>query len=128
MEMDYGLDGSGAFPTDISPAMITYFGYKSSTIKDVVFQYYMSNAYWANILKEELDESRPMIYNGWDTEGMGHSFVCDGYDEYDNFHFNWGWGGYCDGYFAIGALDSSIHFELSFMNMSTDAESFEKSP
>lgn len=108
MEMDYGLDGSGAYPTEISPAMITYFGYKSSTIKDVVFQYYMSNAYWANILKEELDESRPMVYNGWDTEGMGHSFVCDGYDEYDNFHFNWGWGGYCDGYFAIGALSPGI--------------------
>jgi len=31
--------------------------------------------------------------------------VCDGYDANDFFHFNWGWGGYYDGYFAIDALD-----------------------
>jgi len=35
--------------------------------------------------------SRPMIYRGTGTGG-GHCFVCDGYDNSDYFHFNWGWG------------------------------------
>jgi hypothetical protein len=31
--------------------------------------------------------------------------VCDGYDGNGLFHINWGWGGYCDNYFALSVLN-----------------------
>ena len=34
-----------------------------------------------------------------------HAFVCDGYDGEGLFHFNWGWDGKADGYFAIDFLN-----------------------
>jgi surface protein len=38
--------------------------------------------------------------------GGNHAFVCDGYDaENDQFHFNWGWNGRYDGWFAMDALN-----------------------
>lgn len=63
---------------------------------DVIGAYkeYYSDMEWKNMLKSELDAARPILYSGWDVNGAGHCFVCDGYDENDYFHFNWGWGGY----------------------------------
>lgn len=55
-------------------------------------------------LKAELNEKRPVLYCGFpslDTEsgGDGHALVCDGYTDRDYFHFNYGWGGYYDGFY-----------------------------
>ena len=63
-----------------------------------------SDAQWIQMLKTELDSSRPVLYSGHDTSG-GHAFVLDGYNNSSQFHVNWGWGGYCDGYYAIGSLN-----------------------
>lgn len=54
--------------------------------------------------KKELDEGRPLLYSGHPNEGVGHALVCDGYDDRDYFHFNYGWGGLCDGYYKLGAV------------------------
>lgn len=62
---------------------------------------------WREMLRNEMDSSRPVIYSGYDFSG-GHCFVCDGYDSQNRFHFNWGWGGTSDGYFAIGSLNPSV--------------------
>ena len=53
-------------------------------------------------LRAELDQQRPILYSG--SGNGGHSFVCDGYNEQNQFRINWGWGGYYDGYFSIGAF------------------------
>ena len=103
VNMDYSPQGSGAYPSDIEYALETYFDY-DTTLHDAYKEYY-SDMQWKNMLKSELDAARPVLYSGWDVNGAGHCFVCDGYDENDYFHFNWGWGGYCDGYFAIGLLN-----------------------
>ena len=42
----------------------------------------------------------PMYYGGCQDGGC-HAFVCDGYDDYDCFHFNLGWGGGSDGWYII---------------------------
>lgn len=102
IEMDYGIDGSGALPSDMIEAMKTHFGYPNTSYAS---RNNMSDASWTNILKEELNNSRPVLYNGWDVDRMGHSFICDGYNENGYFHFNWGWGGYSDGYFTITDLN-----------------------
>ena len=106
INMDYGIEASAAYPDDVKFALVDHFNYKSS-INDHVKDDYTESE-WTWLLKDELDASRPVLYNGWDIYGGGHSFVCDGYDENDYFHFNWGWSGYCDGYFVIGGLSPGI--------------------
>ena len=53
-------------------------------------------------LRAELDQQRPILYSG--SGNGGHSFVCDGYNEQNQFRINWGWGGSYDGYFSVGAF------------------------
>ncbi len=124
VEMDYNVasaGGSGAqtiYPNAsqthlkcAANALWNNFGYKQSTLKC----YYrpggygysaVSNTNWHNYLKTELDAARPIMYAGADSEG-GHSFICDGYDDTTptrKYHFNWGWSGYCDGYYDVDNL------------------------
>lgn len=112
VDMEYGpgsTGGSSAYViSSASPvthcteyALKTYFGYKS-TLKGIKKANY-TNADWINLLKTELDAGRPIIYAGFGDGG--HCFVSDGYDNNDFFHFNWGWGGSYDGYFALDALN-----------------------
>jgi hypothetical protein len=83
-------------------ALKTYFGY-STTMQGVLRDNY-GQSQWIDLLKGELDAGRPVIYAGFGSGG-GHCFVCDGYDNNDYFHFNWGWGGQVNGYFIVDALD-----------------------
>lgn len=69
---------------------------------------------WSNLLKNEINNKRPVLYAGWESGvSIGHVFICDGYDENGLFHFNWGWGGYLDGYYCVNAplgykLDNNV--------------------
>ena len=58
---------------------------------------------WANLIEADLAAGRPILYTGDDTSG-GHAFVLDGSDIEGRYHFNWGWGGYGDGFYAIHNL------------------------
>lgn len=105
VDMDYGISsqgGSGAQTLDVVDALKTYFGYSSSVEGKSRSNY--SDSQWKTLLKTELNASRPMQYAGTGSGG-GHSFVCDGYDNNDFFHFNWGWSGSSDGYFSVNALN-----------------------
>lgn len=111
VDMQYSPNFSGAWvleshsPTtdhNAQYAMKTYFGY--STDIQGVYRNEHSLTDWNNILKGELDASRPIIYAGF-GQGGGHCFVCDGYDNNSFFHFNWGWSGAYNGYFAMDALN-----------------------
>lgn len=101
--MNYGVNSSGAAGAVlVAPALIKYFSY--TTNLKVVEKKNYSETNWINLLKAELDVKRPMYYEGLGSEG-GHAFVCDGYDDNNLFHFNWGWGGVADGYFRANALN-----------------------
>jgi hypothetical protein len=112
VDMDYSPESSGAYVISVqSPvtncaeyALKTYFGYKTS-LKGVQRSNY-SQTQWIDLLKTELDASRPVLYAGFGSGG-GHCFVADGYDNNNYIHFNWGWGGAYDGYFQINALNPS---------------------
>lgn len=111
VDMDYGPQGSGAYvissgaPTVQTSeyALKNYFSYDPATLRGVARSSYTS-ANWVNLLKTELNAGRPILHTGHSSEG-GHAFVCDGYDNNDYFHFNWGWGGQSDGYFLNYALN-----------------------
>ena len=99
--IDYG---SGRACAEI--AFKTYFDYKS-TLHGVKKNDY-SDSQWIALLKTELDNARPMLYGGFSSSG-GHAFVCDGYDNNNYFHFNWGWGGTYNDYFYINSLNPSSY-------------------
>jgi hypothetical protein len=105
IDMQYGVasqGGSGAHTLDVADALKTYFGYPTSV--QGIYRSNYSEAQWISLLKTELDASRPVQYAGTGSGG-GHSFVCDGYDNNDFFHFNWGWSSSSDGYFFVNALN-----------------------
>ena len=93
--------GSGAYSNDIPSALTTYFRYKSGVSYKQKSSY--GNTQWLNLIKAELDAGRPVQYNG-SGSGGGHAFVCDGYDNSNNFHFNWGWSGSNDGFYSLSSL------------------------
>lgn len=110
VKMKYGHSSSGA--TTVSSnnlstitgerALRTYFKYDKalhSVQRDVV-----GDSVWTALLDAELLAGRPVIFSGHDTSG-GHAFVCDGGNNAGLYHINWGWGGYCDGYYQTGALN-----------------------
>jgi hypothetical protein len=101
VSMNYNTS-SGANTEAMAIALKTNFGYDANL--QHYSRDYFNRAEWVNLLKIELNASRPVLYRG-NTNDAGHLFVCDGYDSNDLFHFNWGWGGSSNGYFQISALD-----------------------
>ena len=99
VEMNYGPNGSSARTTGSFPsaeqAYRTFFDYKSTLHSISKLDY--TDSEWINLLKTELNAARPIHYRGQNNDG-GHSFICDGYDNSNQFHFNWGWGGADDGW------------------------------
>ncbi|MBO4481345.1 MAG: thiol protease/hemagglutinin PrtT [Bacteroidales bacterium] len=108
VEMNYDISsryGSGSNNYKAMNGLSQYFGYSSQ------MQYVQKNNYsqtiWTNLLKQELDNGRPILYGGQisnASDAGGHSFICDGYGNDNYFHFNWGWGGSEDAYYLINYL------------------------
>lgn len=101
VNMEYGVDVSLAYLMEARNALLRNFNY-SSDIRYLMKRDY-SDDEWHQILKNEIDARRPVLYGG-SGSGGGHAFVCDGYDSDGDFHFNWGWNGMYNGFFAIGNL------------------------
>ena len=111
VDMQYTGHGSGAYSFSVPPALREYFRYTCDD--DVTLSFWGFNFYtieqWIQMLKDGgLSEGMPLYYSGSDDGGAGgHAFVCDGYDENDYFHFNWGWSGKDDAWCPIGALNTT---------------------
>ena len=113
VDMNYGISGSPDYGSSAyiidngngrpcaENALKSYFDYKNTLHAELKSNY--SDSQWINILKTELNNSRPMVYGGFGSGG--HAFVCDGYNNSNYFHFNWGWGGYYDDYYYINSLN-----------------------
>jgi len=103
VDMSYAADGSGAQTYDSPDALVDYFKYDGACTYSNKSGYTASA--WTNLLKANIDAKHPMIYSGSeDYWSGGHAWNCDGYDASDNFHMNWGWGGYANGYYAASNL------------------------
>ena len=97
---EYTAVDTGAFPDML--ALYEKFGY--SPASNITVRRNFSNDYWVAMLRREIEASRPVFYAGYTSEGAGHAFVLDGVDDNNYFHVNWGWGGLCDGFFAVDNL------------------------
>ena len=104
VNMDYTTSGSGASASNVANALINYFNYDNNVA--YVMRTYFGYNEWMDMIKNEISNARPILYDGISSEG-GHEFVFDGYDENNMVHVNWGWAGANDGYFVISDLDPS---------------------
>ena len=102
VEMQYAKNGSGAYIGDMISALQKYFGY--SKLTHLAYIYDMEAEAWNAKLRGEIDANRPILYSASDASAGGHSFIIDGYKD-ESFSVNWGWGGYCNGFYQIGALN-----------------------
>ena len=112
VEMYYAAESSGARQSLVPGALTQHFRYATTTRLVSAADY--DAATWEKMMRSEIDADRPVIYTGESTMGRGsHGFVLDGYRD-NLFHFNFGWNGSGNGYFAISAFSStSTAFEFA---------------
>lgn len=100
-QMTYSAGDSRSYIKNAAIGLKEYFNYDEN-----IHRYekkYLSSEQWNDILIAELVAGRPVLYDGY-NQRAGHAFVCDGYDGKGLFHFNWGWNGASDGYYALTSL------------------------
>lgn len=102
VNMQYDNGGSASSLEDLVTALKKYFGY-SKYARYLKIEDLGAEA-WNGRLRAEIDANRPILYSGAESYYTGHSFVIDGYKN-ETFSVNWGWGGYCNGFYRIGALN-----------------------
>jgi hypothetical protein len=105
VNMNYNDDGqcsSGAYTSDVAPALKNYFRYSSTAAYVKKVNYSTTN--WNSLLQGDLNAGQPLNYAGQGSQG-GHSWVCDGYQATDYYHFNWGWSGSSNGYYYLTNLN-----------------------
>ena len=105
VQMDYGgyaEEGSAASSYNVPSAIAQYFRYANAASATQ----YNNITTWINTLKTGLDKGWPFYYSGKElNSAYGHAFICDGYNDADYFHFNWGWGGSGDNWFIVSQID-----------------------
>jgi len=107
VDMDYGTTGSASTMTDLMTALKTYFGYSYKMRIERKLNF--SDAEWEQMIKDELNAGRPLLYRGDDAGVNGHIWIVDGYDDQSFFHMNWGWDGDFNGYFDLDQLVTDGH-------------------
>ena len=110
--MDYGVDGSGAYSTDAAEGMRKYFGFTEAVCyeRDNYYGYkYYSDEEWMDMVFTAISQDGPIYYGGADSYNGGHAFVLHGYDATGKVYVNWGWSGEDDGYYDISLLNPGYY-------------------
>lgn len=106
----YGYETSAALHV---PEFVAHFNYDPS-MQYVSRRYVPVNMVWESLIKDEIDSSRPVIYNAALSPNTAHAFVIDGYKG-RLFHINFGWGGFSDAFMLVTPIDdqeSDITFDI----------------
>ena len=120
VNMDYENSGSGAAVEGSYPsaeyALENYFKYNEYI--NVRYKENYTDTEFRNILKNELDYNRPLIYSGYEDSNYngGHAWNIDGYQG-NNLHCNWGWGGYNNGYFNLTSMGGFPSYQSALINI-----------
>lgn len=98
--MQYTDRASGTQSYMAERALHNYFDYDASMIT----RSYEGVDNFIEIVKKELRNGFPLYISGDSKTGGGHAWVCDGFDEEDRFHMNFGWNGQANGYYSLATL------------------------
>ena len=96
----YSLGGTGSNDSYAANAFVNVFDYSKAV--RVIKRTDTTEEEYVSAIRENLMANRPVLYigTGINYEG-GHAFVCDGIDENDMLHIDWGWSGAYNGYFDM---------------------------
>lgn len=114
VDMYYTPSGSSSYLYKSREALYDNFKYKRYISFDYRSSY--TDEEWRTLLMDNLDMNYPVLYGGQDPQYGGHAWVCDGYQFNNFFHFNWGWGGYGNGFFYLNNLNSGNGNFTSYQN------------
>lgn len=109
VNMNYGPQASGTASQYATNALQNNFRYRSDIRSIDRLNFTLLN--WQRVMKDNLDAHQPVLYSGTDdttTNAGGHAWVCDGYNDNNKFHMNWGWDGAADGYYFLDTLKAVI--------------------
>lgn len=114
IQADYKPSATGAYTEVAAKKMQSSFRLGSGI--RIIKASSLGLAAFSEQVRKELELQRPvMMAGGNSARTYAHSFVCDGYRAKDGkFHFNWGWGGSANGYFAMGALKPYTDRDYSY--------------
>lgn len=102
VEMNYGIDASGAYDNTVLPAFTNYFGYSKEALLVNAESYPYQE--WVTMLMENLSEFGPTYYRGSSFDG-GHAFIIDGGTSNGYFSVNYGWNGSNNGYYLLPSIE-----------------------
>lgn len=84
------------------------FGYNSRIDWKLRSSYSLSS--WQDLIKSNLNAGMPILYYSPGMHSDAHVFICDGFNDADEFHFNWGWwGNYDANWFTLNDLTPGTH-------------------
>ena len=103
IESTYAPGGTGSSDVKASRALVKVFGYSPE------IRIYKRNECtydeFISIIRENLEAHQPLVHTGHgQSYAAGHAFVCDGIDENNLLHIDWGWDGAYNGFFDIGSM------------------------
>ena len=96
------VSGNNAF--DIAYALVHVFNYSPELFiaerSNYTYEEYIA------LIRENLNNRQPIVYCGYGQNlEVGHGFVCDGIDENNLLHIDWGWNGLFNGYFDMAIME-----------------------
>ena len=97
------------------PLLLRKYGYHAS---DYWYSTWKTMNEWEDLLYWQVSKGWPVLISGFSTGKSGHVFLCDGYDEDDYFHIDWGWEGSSKGYFKLTLLSpyKNVSDNYNYMN------------
>lgn len=101
VQMQYGVDASGAYSVRQPIALANALGYDRGL--QMYFRDFYTYSEWEQMLRHELQQGRPVLMSA-SSASLSHAFCCDGYDEQGLFHLNLGMAGDADGYYYLPYL------------------------
>lgn len=100
---NYALAGTGSSDVFASNALVKIFNYSPEIFIAKRNEYTYDE--FIKIIRDNLSARQPLLHCGHgQSYAGGHAFVCDGIDENNLLHIDWGWDGAYNGYFDIGSM------------------------
>ena len=114
-DMQYAPDGSGTYTKNASDGLKRNFGLSEDV--HVEDRENTSEPDWMDMVYNEVDNGRPILYTGVSGWDGGHAFVLDGYNQNGQVHINWGWDGSDNGMYDIATLSVESYSFSSYQDM-----------
>lgn len=123
--MQYNPQGSGAYSSDAAAGLYNYMHYDKTAT--VMLKCTFHAPEWMRMLRDNIRDYGPTMYDGYSEKDGGHCFVLDGYDAAGRFHINFGWSGYYNGFFTFPDFDTFVLDHSACMGLKKD-EGGEETP